>query len=145
MHTLHCQTTQLAMTGDVWSNTIQSSQMQFMKLYTGIRLWYDQWWYIESQTYSKQSEPPEYRKPGYRIFNFESYSTKFGWERDHEVLLVTPNTGWCIFTFHWLLEWFSVGGGGIGFGSKPRFLFSSEVSETLANSKVTGNERFRKS
>ena len=33
----------------------------------------------------------------------------------------------------------------MGSGSKPRFLFSSEVSETLANSKVTGNERFRKS
>ena len=35
-------------------------------------------------------------------------------------------------------------GGGIGFGSKPRYLFSSGVSGTLANSKVIGNERSRK-
>ena len=96
----------------------------------------------------KQSEPPVFSKnimPGYGICVFQSYSTKFDREQDYDVLLATPNTGWRIFTFHVLLEWISMGGGGMGSGSKPRFLFSSSISETLTCSKLTGNERFRKS
>ena len=44
-----------------------------------------------------------------------------------------------------LLRVISMGGGGIGYSAKATFLFSSSISETLANSKLTGNERFRKS
>ena len=38
-----------------------------------------------------------------------------------------------------------MGGGGIGYGSKAGFLFSVSVSKTPTSSKLSGNERFRKS
>ena len=74
-----------------------------------------------------------------------SYPTKIGGVWNHNEMLVPHDPQMRIFIFHRLLEWFSMGGGGIGSGTKAGVLFSSSISKTLNCSKLTGNERFRKS